>query len=202
MPSTPSTSAALTAAIALSVVSHSAFADIEFFFTEAPDGGTLVAGTGSGLVNREAGIASSDWDIQDFLTNFLQETFTDVQTGAGTVSGSFTNVTSGISETIISFDVDRDGGLSNDNDLDFDTANVLSFDFEDEFTLTLSATFSVSELPFDQLVLGTHIDVGRTQGAGIAEESFGITTVNVVPAPATGLLMFATLPVLTRRRRN
>jgi len=181
----------------------SASADITFTFTEAADGGVDVTGTGSGLVNRELGISSNDWDVQDFLTNFLV-------IGTGTVnadsaSGTFTNVTQVSSQDIISFQVDDDGGASLDNDLDYDTAAVLAFDFDDEFTYSLTASFLPTSLTMSDLVVGTHIDVGRTQGAGIAEESFGITTVivtNAVPEPS-GMALLACIAgcVLSRRRR-
>ncbi|MCA9235167.1 MAG: hypothetical protein KDA44_06835 [Planctomycetales bacterium] len=161
--------------------------DITFFFKKSPSGGVNVAGSGSGLVDRVAGIASNDWDIQDFVTNFLVDTYTDVQTGADTVSGTFSNMTTGVTETILNFDVDRDGGASFDNDLDFDTANVLTFSFEDEFALSLTASFDPGTLAFSDLILGTHIDEGHTQGAGISEESFGITRV-VVVVPEPGAL--------------
>lgn len=196
----------LTAGVVISAcLASTSSADMLFVFKKSATGGVNVTGSGSGLVNREAGIASSDWDIQDFMTDFLKDTFTDSQTGADIASGTFSNLTTGVSEAIISFDVDRDGGVGNDNDLDFDTENELSFSFEDEFLFELTATFEAATLPFDQLVIGRHIDVGRTQGAGIAEESFGIVTLIVaIPEPATlGLLAscLAAAGVLGLRRR-
>ncbi len=185
-----------------------ATADILFVFAPTASGGVKVTGTGSGLVNREDGIASSDWDVQDFQTNFLQASFGTAQTSSDTISGTFTNVTTGVTENILNFDVDADGGAASDNDLDWDTTTNnggdLSFSFMDEFSLELMATFLPTTLAFNQLVQGTHIDVGRTQGAGIAEESFGITTVRVlVPEPATWSLMLgcvASWGLLGRRK--
>lgn len=187
----------------LSVTSSRCFADIMFVFTPSPTGGVNVVGMGSGLVDRPDGIASDDWDVQDFMTNFLQDTFTDAQTSADTAAGTFTNVTTGVSESLLNFDVDRDPDSG--DDLDYDTANVLTFSFEDEFLYELTATFEFGTMAFSDLVLGTHIDVGRTQGAGIAEESFGITTVKVVPEPtAVGLLLacVATLAATNWRKRR
>lgn len=182
------------------LLTNSSHADITFIFSESASGGVNVVGTGSGLVDRADGIASSDWDVQDFMTDFLKDTYTDSQTGAETVAGTFTNVTTGISESLLNFDVDRDPDSG--DDLDYDTANVLTFAFNDEFRYELTAGFEPGTLAFSDLVPGTHIDVGHTQGAGIAEESFGITTVIVVPEPSTLGLLLCSIAAGTLGRRN
>lgn len=171
-----------------------ASADILFVFAPTASGGVKVTGTGSGLVDRLLGITTSDWDVQDFQTNFLAASAGIAIIHADTASGTFSNVTTGVTENITDFTVDADGGSASDNDLDWATTvnsgGNLSFSFEDAFSLQLSATFLPTTLAFNQLIQGTHIDVGHTQGAGIADESFGITTVRVVvPEPATLSLM-------------
>ncbi len=186
------------------VCSNPASADINFIFTPSATGGVNVVGTGSGFVDRADGNASSDWDVQDFETNFLIAAFGTAQTSADSVSGTFSNITTGITETLLNFDVDADGGTSSDNDLDYDTANVLSFSFEDEFSYSMTATFEVGTMAFSDLIIGTHIDFGHTQGAGIAEESFGITRI-LVAVPEPGSLAFlacCSAIVSLRRRRN
>ncbi len=196
--------AVIALALVSLVCSNPASADINFIFTESATGGVNVVGSGSGFVDRVLGISSSDWDVQDFETNFLTAGFGNTQTSADSVSGTFSNITTGITETLLNFDVDADGGSSNDNDLDYDTENVLAFSFDDEFSYSLTATFDVGTLAFSDLVLGTHIDFGRTQGAGIAEESFGITRIFVsVPEPnSLAFLACCSAIAILRRRRS
>ncbi len=183
-----------------------ASADIIFTFAESATGGVDVVGTGSGVVaNSSTGsVTSSDWDVQDFGTDFLVDTFTASQTSSDSVSGTFANVTTGQSATLLNFDVDRDPTTA--DDLDYDTSTALTFSDGDEFNYSLTASFAATTLAFSDLILGTHIDVGRTQGAGIGEEVFGITTVNVVnavpePAMPTALLLLSAFGISRRCRR-
>ena len=182
----------------------SASADVFYQFTRSATGGVNVVGTGSGLVNRPDGVASDDWDVNNFITNFLEASFGNTQTGADSASGTFTNVTTSTSVDVTSFAVDADGSASSDNDLDFDTSAILSFSFEDEFSYSMTATFDVGTLAYTDLIPGQHVDVGRTQGAGISEESFGVTFVSVsIPEPSTmalSLACFAAAGVMRRRR--
>jgi hypothetical protein len=196
------TIASLLSGIVLSFVISPAAADITFTFTKSLSGGVDVVGFGTGRVDRALGIASNDWDVNNFLTDYLKDSYTDDDTPADSVSGTFTNVTSGISEGIESFDIDRDSDGTGD-DLDWDTFNTLSFAFDDEFLFQMTASFDPGTLMFSDLILGTHIDEGHTAGAGLAEESFGLTIVQVVPEPNSIALLFASIASigLVGRRR-
>jgi len=152
-------------------------ADVVLNFTPSLTGGVIVAGTGSG--QSTATTTTSDFDSQDYNSDYLLDTFTASITPADTVSGMLTNVTTGISEVVVGFRVDRDS--TSGDDIDFQTANAMTFSTGDEFSLTIDATFDVGTLPFSQLIVGTHTE----DGGEFADENFGQYTVNVVPEPNT-----------------
>ncbi len=177
-----------------------------FEFRPTPSGGVSVVGFGGGFADRNPNVSASNWDVQDFTSNFLKNipSIPTIEIFAGSVAGTFKNVTTNITENIISFDVDRDPPAGSD-DLEFDTANTLVFSLGDEFLFQMTATFNPGTLKYSDLVPGTHIDVGHTLGGGIADESFGITTLTVVPEPATlGLLLtsIVSLGAAGRRKRR
>lgn len=184
-----------------------ALADITYIFSPAADGGVDVVGTGSGFSDRPDPNTTSDWDVNNFITNFIAPGVTGTR-GAATESGTLTNVTTGASVSIISFQIDEDGGTSDDNDIDFDTDAEITFNFEDEYTFSLTAHFDPlpggdgSALTIDDLVYGWHIDVGRTQGAGIADELFGVTRVGVIPEPSSVLIALGGLALIAAARRR
>lgn len=152
-------------------------ADINIVFTEAADGGVDVVGSGSGMVTADR--QTPDWDINDFMTEFLDESIGTSQISANTFSGSLDNLTTGQLGPLQNFDVDKDATTG--DDLDFDTPagddppnSFLAFLTGDEFEFSLTASFTVSNLAFSDLIEGTHIDLG-----GGADEIFGITTIVV-----------------------
>ena len=188
--------------VCLSFSVSPALAGFTFTFTPSGTGGVDVVGTGSGASDRVDPVASNDWDIQDFVTNYVQSAFGNSPKNADTVTGTLTNLTTSTTVNILSFQIDADGGSGFDNDIDFDTDAVIAFSLGDEMSLSLTASYDAGELSISDLVPGTHIDEGHTQGAGIAEESFGITTVHVVPEPsclALALACFAAVGVSRRR---
>ena len=93
-----------------------------FIFSPAPGGGVKVVGSGSGFADRvdNAGggipVTANDWDVQDFMPDFLKTSFTTSQQSATSASGLFTNVTTGDSATISNFSVDRDPDSADDID--------------------------------------------------------------------------------------
>ncbi len=179
----------------------SASAGITYIFSPSGDGGVDVVGSGTGISDRVLPVTSFDWDVQDFVTNFMSQPGT-ATIGADTESGTFANVTTGASESIITFAIDEDGGASFDNDIDFDTAASITFNLGDEMSFSLTAHFLPSSLTMSDLVVGTHIDEGHTTGAGIAEESFGITTVRVIPEPSSmAIASFCLVAAAVARRR-
>ena len=182
-----------------------ASADIVFTFSESATGGVDVVGTGSGFVsNTQTGaVQTRFWDVDDFDTDFLVDTFTLSQTSSDSISGFFTNVTTGQSHAFESFAVDRDPDT--EDDLDIRTVSQLNFAEGQEYSFSMAATFEPTTLAFSDLIVGTHIDLGRTQGGGLSVEVFGITTVSVVsvPEPATlSALLLASAFIAGRRRRR
>jgi len=184
-----------------------ASAGINYTFSPAADGGVDVVGTGTGFSDRSDPQTTSDWDVQDFITNFM--VLDDGATlGAATESGTLTNVTTGISVNIVSFQIDEDGGLGDDNDIDFDTDEAITFNLGDEYAFSLMAHFEPfsggdgSALTINDLVYGYHFDVGRTQGAGLADELFGITRVGVIPEPSSILLACGSIALFAAARRR
>jgi hypothetical protein len=189
------------------VAAAPSYADMMFVFTPTPSGGVHVVGSGSGFADRAAGIATSDWDLENFNTGFLGPNVGLTQVSADVVSGTFTNVTTGITETLLNFDYDRDPDSG--DDLDFDTTETgggpLTFALGAEFLFQMTATFEPSSLLFADLIPGIHTDNGHTQGAGIADESFGVTTVKVVPEPSGLVLLLgcaASIAASGLRRRR
>lgn len=173
-----------------------ASADIVFVLTQGFGGGVDVVGTGSG--NSTAATVSSDFDSQDYNTDFLADTFGTGITPANSVIGTLTNITTGISESITGFRVDRDPDSA--DDIDFQTANAMTFAIGDAFSMTLNASFDFATLPFAQLVPGTHTE----DGGEFADENFGQYTVNVA-IPEPGSVAFLTIVVIgmgIRRRSN
>ena len=152
-------------------------ADIDFVFSEAEDGGVNVVGSGSGFVTADR--QTADWDLNNFMSDFLVEAVGNDQISANTVSGSLDNLTTGQLGPIQSFDVDKDA-MTND-DIDFDTPlgddppdSSLAFLTGDEFVYTVTANFAVTTLAFSDMIVGTHINPG-----GEVDEIFGVTTIVV-----------------------
>ncbi|QDS97234.1 hypothetical protein [Adhaeretor mobilis] len=178
-------------------------AGFDFVFTPAADGGVDVVGTGSGFSDRVDPLTDiNDWDIQDFATNFMVID-NGATLGAASESGTLTNVTTSTTVNVISFSIDEDFGPDFDNDIDFDTDAPISFSLGDEMSFSFTGHFDPGTLQITDLVPGIHIDEGHTTGAGIAEESFGISTVTVIPEPNSLLLAlacFTSVGVIRRRR--
>jgi len=182
-----------------------AFADMFYQLTPTPTGGVSVVGSGSGFADRDPNQITSNWDTQDFITDFLKDTVSASEIDAGTVAGTIKNVTTDITENINRFRVDRD--TTSNDDLIWDIPNAITFSLGDEFLFQLTATFNVGTLAYADLIEGVHIDNGRTMPpAGIADEIFGVTTLTVVPDPATlGLLLAGVISLGSvgwRRRRR
>lgn len=180
-----------------------ASAGFNFRFGPAGDGGVDVIGKGSGFSDRVDPLVNiDDWDIQDFVTNFMVID-NGATLGAATESGTFRNVTTNTTVNIISFQIDEDLDPNGfDNDIDFDTDAPISFELGDEMKFSMTAHFTPGTLVITDLVKGVHIDEGHTQGAGIGDESFGISTVKVIPEPSTIALAIGCLVAATIRRRQ
>ncbi len=189
--------ASVLGGIILLVAPSPVSAGITYRVAPALDGGVDVKGKGTGVWNRpDAPYTTDDWDVNDFTTNFIA-TLTGATRGAATESGTFTNTTTGQSVNIISFQFDDDFGTELDNDIDFDTDAPITFSHLDEMRFSLTAHFNPppggSTMSIADFVKGTHIDLGNTDPnlPFIAEESFGITTVIVIPEPGTIALVMA-----------
>ncbi len=182
------------AALLILLTSTVANGDLVFSFTPTGTGGVSVTGTGSGMVT--GGRDTNDWDIENFATDFLNGTFGNTQTSADTVSGTLTNITTGLSVAITNFAVDQDA--SSGDDIEFDTSTNLAFSSMDEFTFSLNATFDFGTLPFTAVITGTHTDAG-----GPGDEIFGSTSITATPEPASCLLVaLGGLFLPLRRRRS
>lgn len=120
---------------------------------------------------------------------------------ADTSGGTFTNITSGVSQPVTQFQVDRDTSATlgaPTDDVDFDTSAAIPFAAGDSYSLDLTATFDVSTLAFSSLIPGSYTKTGTGSG----DEVFGDVTINIVPEPSTALLGLSSLLVLGLRRRQ
>ena len=198
--------ASLLGGIVVSFAISPAAAELSFVFTESLTGGVNVVGSGSGFADRDPSQSSLDWDIQDFETDFLDNSISVGFKPAAAVSGFLKNVTTDTTVAITSFRINRNSAT--EDDLDWGTVSVINFNLGEEYLFELTATFDPAVVPFSILIPGSHRDVGRTlepnpdaNGHGpIADEIWGITTVNVVPEPASLGLLFACLASLGATR--
>jgi hypothetical protein len=155
------------------LMSGSANADITITFTEALDGGFTVSAVGSGVVTGAK--ADDDWEFKDFATSYIVGTAAYENRDATLVSGTMKNVTTDVTVIVDAFEVDTDSG-SND-DLSIKTGDI-TFNQDDEFEIAFSATYLVGNIPFSNLVVGTH---GPQTHDG-SDAIFGDVYVDVVPA--------------------
>ena len=175
----------------LSSLSHGA---IIFTLSPGPNGGVSVVGTGSGMTT--GALTTDDFDYANLGTFLNAASTVDTLIDAEIAGGTFTNITSGISQPIDGFQVDRDATSS--DDVDFDTVADLAFAAGDSYSIDLTATFEASTLPFSSLILGS----STKQGTGSGDEVFGDVTVNVVPEPSSAVLFLSGLLAMVARRRR
>jgi hypothetical protein len=166
------------------LMSGSANADITITFTEALDGGFSMIGTGSGSIR--ANKTDDDFDQKDFATNFGVIGSGWQDNDATSVGGTLKNVTTGITVGVEKFEVDQDP--TSGDDIAIKTDDDAVFTVGDLFEIDFSGTYLVSNIPFSELIVGTHIMNGFAE----SDEIFGVITVNVVPAASgtPGTLIF------------
>lgn len=187
--------------LTVSFISAAATADIVITMTEAGDGGILVSGTGSGIVSATSDVGENDWDFNDFTTNYLNngDVSSEVQ---DSISGSMTNVTTSTTVDITGLRIDSDILTTGSDDFTIKT-DAISFTVGDAFSLDFSGAYLVSNIPFTDLNVGTHVLVPDD---GDDEEIFGIVTLNVVsaiPEPSTmAILGLYCVGLVSRRMRN
>lgn len=175
-------------------------ADLSFTFTEAADGGVEVVGSGSG--NATGPLGTQLVDLNDFDQDFLVFDDTNISTvSTANASGTIVNVTTNTFVDILEFAVDNDTGtLNNDIRIETDVPPVL-LTAGDAFTFDVTATFAVSTLSFDDLIVGTYFN----PGGGSGDEVFGDVTLNIVgsqiPEPASSAILACGFFTLLRRRR-
>ena len=168
------------------LMSGTANADIIITFTEALDGGFTVSATGSGSIRL--GKTDDDFNLKDFNTNYTIESFQTENDDASSVSGTLKNLTTGVTKNVDAFEIDTDG-LGNKDDVAIKTDGDISFTTGDSFEINFVGTYTVGNVAFSSLIIGTHTMTSHTE----SDEIFGDVTVNVVPAAGTstpGTLIF------------
>ncbi len=186
------------------LMSGFASAEIIITMTEAGDGGILVSGIGSGIINtlgeENPGQTDPDedqWDWDNFTTNYLNDAAVS-DLDSDSTSGTMTNVTTGASVAITNMEIDSDINSSLKDDMELNTANMPSFTHGDEFTVEWKATYLASQVLFSGLNVGTHVLPGDPADD---ELPFGDISVVVVPEPMTlSLLGLGGLALLRKRR--
>jgi hypothetical protein len=159
------------------LMSGTANADIIITFTEALDGGFSVTGVGSGTISATK--TDDDWEFKDFATSYIVGTAAYENRDATLVSGTMKNVTTDVTVIVDAFEVDTDSN-SND-DLSIKTDGDIAFSTGNLFEIAFSATYLVGNVPFSNLVVGTHGPNLLTS----SDDIFGEVYVNVVPAAPT-----------------
>ena len=168
------------------LMSGSANADITITFTEAGDGGFSVSGVGSGAITKAK--TDDDWEFKDFATSYIVGTASYTDKDATAVSGTMKNVTTDVTVIVDAFEVDTDSN-SND-DLSIKTDGDIAFSTGNLFEIAFSATYLVGNVPFSNLVVGTH---GPNLLTSASDDIFGEVYVDVVPAAGgstSGTLIF------------
>ncbi len=155
-----------------------------------------ITGGGKGVATKAQ--TTDNWDILDFQSDYLSDQYPTAEQPSSSASGTLTNLTTGLSETVTEFRVDRDTGSG--DDIRFFITNALAFSLGDGYLLNLSATFDPSVLNASNLIIGSHIE----NSGGGADEIFGMTTLNVViPEPSgLGMAILAAFVVRLRRTRR
>lgn len=162
-----------------------------------PLGGTDVRiyGGGSGTVSA-ALAGETQYDMADFLTDFLADSISSAPFDSTFVAGSLTNVTTGQTEALLVMFVDRD--LSTDDDLGWRTAVSVDFSAGDAFRLSIDALFIGLFNPATDFLDGVHVN----PGGGSADEIFGRVTLRVPEPSGLALAAPLALAAATRRRRR